>query len=311
MTDSRLQNVIQRLCQSAGVANPSAVRDGELLQRFVASADQAAFELLVWRYQRLVLGVCRRVLRHSHEAEDAFQATFLALARKAGSISQRDSLGSWLYQVAYRIALKAGAQRGQRALHERQGLDLSAVAAAEAVAGDDLQPALDRELSDLPEKYRAPVVLCYLEGKSYDEAALQLGCPKGTVSTRLTYARELLRKRLVRRGLALSTAALASLGGTPSASASVPTTLLSSTVGAAVLYASGKTALPGVAPGVVALADGAVRGLFLGQVQMFAAVLAAGLLCSGMAIVGYRALGRGPAVAAAVSAPRGIAAPDV
>jgi RNA polymerase sigma factor (sigma-70 family) len=175
--------------------------DAQLLERFVAGRDEAAFELLVWRHGPTVLGVCRRVLRNEQDAEDAFQATFLVLVRKAGSISKRQAVGSWLYRVAHRVALRALA--GKRLASGVAVVDVPAEPAPEPDWGD-LRPVLDEEVNCLPEKYRAPFVLCYLEGKTNEEAARQLGCPRGTVQSRLAWARQRLRERLGRRGLELS-----------------------------------------------------------------------------------------------------------
>src|SRR5262249_4735029 len=151
----------------------------------------------------LVLNVCRRVLRDEDDAEDAFQATFLVLARRARSIRRGESLGSWLYKVAYRAALAARAAR-KRAGRRTPLADLPAPEPADDPVGRAPRPVLDEEVSRLPDKYRAPFVLCYLEGKTTDEAAEPLGCPRGTVGTRLAWARERLRSRLARRGVALS-----------------------------------------------------------------------------------------------------------
>jgi RNA polymerase sigma factor (sigma-70 family) len=175
--------------------------DAQLLERFVAEQDEAAFERLVWRHGPTVLGVCRRVLRHEQDAEDAFQATFLVLVRKAGSIGKRQAVGSWLYRVALRVALRARA--GKRAAPRAEVVDVP-VEPAPGPDRDDLRPVLDEEVNRLPEKYRAPFVLCYLEGRTNEEAARQLGCPRGTVQSRLAWARQRLRDRLGRRGLALS-----------------------------------------------------------------------------------------------------------
>ncbi|VTR95944.1 sigma-70 family rna polymerase sigma factor : Antirepressor regulating drug resistance protein OS=Singulisphaera acidiphila (strain ATCC BAA-1392 / DSM 18658 / VKM B-2454 / MOB10) GN=Sinac_0255 PE=4 SV=1: Sigma70_r2: Sigma70_r4_2: CarboxypepD_reg: CarboxypepD_reg: CarboxypepD_reg: CarboxypepD_reg: CarboxypepD_reg: CarboxypepD_reg [Gemmata massiliana] len=180
------------------------VPDADLLRRFARAGDDAAFELLVWRYQRLVLGICRRVAGNEHDAEDAFQATFLVLARRAG-IVRAESLAGWLARVAYRCSVRA--RSGHRT---QQSLDLSGVPAPEPVTPEsDLAALLDAELDRLPDKYRVPVVLCYLLGKTYQQAAAELNCPLGTLSGWVTRGKELLRARLTRRGVALSAGALA------------------------------------------------------------------------------------------------------
>jgi RNA polymerase sigma factor (sigma-70 family) len=181
------------------------VSDGDLLQRFVAQRDESAFANLVHRYGSLVLGVCQRVLGDRHQAEDAFQATFLVLIRRAGSLDRRGPLGNWLYAVAYRTATKARMTAARRRARERQAMDSTPQAyTVDEQAWNELRPILDEELSQLPGKYRAPLVLCYLEGKTQQEAAQELGWPSGSMSRRMNRARQLLRDRLQKRGVATS-----------------------------------------------------------------------------------------------------------
>ncbi|MGE3808993.1 MAG: sigma-70 family RNA polymerase sigma factor, partial [Gemmataceae bacterium] len=220
--------------------------DVELLTHFTARQDEKAFETLVRRHGPLVLQVCRRILGNNQSAEDAFQATFIVLMRKAGSLSQKDLLSHWLYKVACRVALKARAQECRRHDRERQ---IAAQATAEVApehngaeaSGRDLRPVLDEEIARLPEKYRAPVVLSYLEGKTTDETAELLGWSRGTVATRLSRARDLLRQRLSRRGLAYSGAVLLSFLTELHARANVPAALVESTARGAAQLASGQT----------------------------------------------------------------------
>jgi RNA polymerase sigma factor (sigma-70 family) len=193
-------------------AEVGGASDAQLVDRFASTRDETAFELLVWRHARLVFDICRRVLDDQHDAEDAFQATFLALARHAGRVAKREAVASWLYKVAYRMAVTA---RGQRAGHRKAllgaGERLTAASNGNGPAEtQELRQILDEEIIRLPERFRAPLVLCYLEGKSVDEAATQLGCPRGTVASRLARGRERLRVRLAGRGLAV-TAGLAFL----------------------------------------------------------------------------------------------------
>src|SRR5205823_3540528 len=152
--------------------------------------DEAAFAALVRRHGPMVLGVCRRVLRDAHDAEDAFQATFLLLARKAAALRQPDRLGPWLHGVAHRTALKAKAAGVRRRQRERPLDDLPAAGGGDDLLWRDLRPVLDDAIGRLPAKYRVPVVLCYLEGRTNAEAARALGCPTGTVATRLARARQ-------------------------------------------------------------------------------------------------------------------------
>src|SRR5262249_8464397 len=176
---------------------------------FAADHDEAAFAELVRRHGPLVLRICRQVLRHEQDAEDAFQATFLVLACKAATVRRGEALPGWLHRVAYHTAVQARARANRQRSLEQQ---VPAMTQEESAAGtSDLWPELHQEVDRLPEKYRIPVVLCYLDGRTNEEAARELGCPIGTLKVRLTRARELLRRRLTRRGVALATLALALL----------------------------------------------------------------------------------------------------
>src|SRR5581483_11869583 len=189
MRSDGLKRTLDHLRQTLASPEESARTDGQLVASFVASRDECAFAALVRRHGRMVLGVCRRVLGHVHDAEDAFQATFLVLARKASSLRNSESVGSWLYGVAYRTALEAKTQNIRRHCRERP---LDNVPSPEVPAEEprDWLPLLERAVSGLPERYRTPVVLCHLEGRSRQEAARQLGLPEGTLSSRLATARQ-------------------------------------------------------------------------------------------------------------------------
>jgi RND family efflux transporter MFP subunit len=271
------------------------VSDAQLLERFISTRDEAAFELLVWRHQRLVLGVCRRVLQNFHEAEDAFQATFLVLARKAGGIGKRKALASWLYKVAYRVALTARARQAKRAAREQPLGPAQKVAAPPEPTGleqRDLWAVVDEEVSRLPERFRAATVLCYLEGKTVEEAALQLGCPRGTVASRLGRARERLRARLTRRGVALTTGAVATALSQAGMSAAMPAGLIRSAVRAAALSAAGKTVSgPGIPLPVAALTEEVLRTMFLKKLMIGVAILVvlSGILSGGGLLVRFSA----------------------
>jgi RNA polymerase sigma factor (sigma-70 family) len=183
-----------------------ALDDEQLLERFLNRDDgsaEAAFRAIVVRHGPMVLGVCRHILNQLQDAEDAFQATFLVLARKAGSIRDRRVLARWLYEVAYRIAMRARTNGVRRRTHERQGGEMAATVSMDNHGWIELRPVLHEEINRLPEKYRVPVILCYLEGKTNEEVAELLKWPVGTVKGRLSRARDLLRSRLSRRGLAL------------------------------------------------------------------------------------------------------------
>ena len=189
--------------------------DEELLIQFLdgdAESSEDAFRSLVCRHGPMVMGVCRHVLNQDHDAEDAFQATFLTLARKAGTIRDRRVLASWLYEVAYRIAVRARAGSARRRQQEKDGMAMTAKTFSpeqeNQAAWNELRPVLHDEVNRLPDKYRLPVILSYLEGRTNEEVATLLDWPVGTVKGRLSRARDMLRSRLVRRGLALSAAFL-------------------------------------------------------------------------------------------------------
>ncbi len=206
--------------------------DADLLERFVTAHDEAAFEGLVRRHGPMVLGLCRRALRDDHAADDAFQATFLVLVRNARTIRKRDSLASWLYGVALRVTRKAkvGAKQRELVHHGEATVPIGPEADYDR---SEVRPIIHDEVDRLPEKYRAPIVLCYFEGQSHEEAARQLDWPVGTVKGRLSRARGILQSRLVRRGLALSLGLVAFLED--EATAAVPETLVESTVQSALV----------------------------------------------------------------------------
>jgi RNA polymerase sigma factor (sigma-70 family) len=217
----------------------------------------------------MVWGVCRRVLRHHHDAEDAFQATFLVLVRKAASVVPREMVANWLYGVARRTALKARATTGKRRMRERQVTQMPEPAVREPDFWGELQPLLDQELSGLPDKYRVALVLCNLEGKTRREAARQLGVPDGTLAARLSRGRVILAKRLARRGLAVSGGALAAVLARKAASASAPTSLVGSTIKAASGFAAGRGAAAAVLSAEVsALTEGVVTTMTVTRLKM-------------------------------------------
>ena len=191
-------SVLHYLRRIGGTAVSAGETDGQLLERFVHDRTAAAFTALVERHGPLVWSLCQRMLGPVAEAEDAFQATFLVLVRKAGSISKRESVRSWLYGVAYRVAARARNDRGRRRAREVSLDSISVCAPAEDTVWRDLRPVLDEEIQRLPAKHRLAVILCYLEGKTNDEAAVVLGCPRGSVATYLSRARDRLRARLTR-----------------------------------------------------------------------------------------------------------------
>jgi RNA polymerase sigma factor (sigma-70 family) len=259
--------------------------DSSLLKRFISQKDESAFAEILQRHGPLVLRVCRQVLQQPHDADDAFQATFMVLARQAGAIRQGQSLPGWLYKVAYHIAVQVRSRAVNRQVHEELVAAMRREQTTDPSEGKDVWPILHDELNRLPSKYRTPMVLCYLDGLTNEEAAGQLNCPVGTVKTRLNRARDLLRNRLARRGVALTPAILAGLLLTPAtASAAVPPALSAATLQAATLFAAGKAAL-GTSASVSALAEAAVHSMFLSKLKAVASVvLAVGLAGGGVGL---------------------------
>ncbi|HEV3443099.1 MAG TPA: sigma-70 family RNA polymerase sigma factor [Gemmataceae bacterium] len=294
--------VLRHLRRVAFLHDHDRLSDGQLLEQFLLQREEAAFEALVRRHGAMVLGVCRRVLRHEADAEDAFQATFLVLVRKAGTVQPRDHVGHWLYGVAYRTALRAKALEARRRMKER---------AAPRPQGhqdgiwQDVLPLLDQELSGLPEKYRIPVVLCDLEGKSRKEVARILGCLEGTLSSRLARARTLLARRLCRRGVILSGGALASVLSAHGASSSVPVGLVSGTIKMALPLAAGQAAATAcVSANVLTLTEGVLKAMLLTKVKT-ATVILCGVAALGMGTGGmlYRAKASDPGESALARTP--------
>lgn len=289
-------SVLRHVHRLFGQGTLAGLSEGQLLDRFASRRDEAAFEALVERHGPMVLGVCRRLLRDPHAAEDAFQAVFLVLVRKAGSIRRCESLGPWLYRVAHRVATRANVEATRRRTVE--GL---AVVSPEAPADDpdafERRILLWDELARLPSKYRDPIVLCHIEGFSHDDAATALRWPVGTVKGRLSRAKDLLRDRLARRGLGV--VALTALGS--EARATVPPTLNSTTIKAAVGLAEAGWASAGSASvAAIFLAKGAVTSMFLTKLKTVAAVvLTAGLLSAGW---GFAVRGAGDTDGAAQAA---------
>jgi RNA polymerase sigma factor (sigma-70 family) len=265
-----------------------ALSDEHLLDRFTTEkgpAAELAFAVLVERHGPMVLRVCRNVLRDPEDAEDAFQATFLVLARRAGAIRGRASTGSWLYGVALRVSSDARKAAARRRAHERGGAAMRARTVDHSDA-DDVGPLLHDLVGKLPEKYRAPIVLCYFEGLTHEAVARQLGWPIGTVQGRLARARDLLRSRLIRRGMTPAAGALATALAPPSASAVVvPHALARATVRGAIEFAAEN----GIAAGTVSaaagtLAKGALVAMLLNKLRFAAVVAAAGV---GAGLLGF------------------------
>ena len=281
---------MRQLRRAALLGGGSTLTDRQLLERFLRSRDEAAFEALMQRHGPMVLGVCRRVLGNGHDAEDAFQATFLVLVRNAGRVRRPDSLGNWLYGVAYRTALEARTAAARRRRKERQVADMAGHRVDEGDAVGELREILDHELAKLPDIYRAAVVLCELEGKSHREAARQLGCPEGTITSRLARARKLLARRLARHGITSAAGGLGTLLARPALAAPVPRALAGSTLKAAAATATGQaTAVGVVSVRVISLTEGVLKAMFLSKLKAtFPAVLAAAVLVGGLTVAAFR-----------------------
>jgi RNA polymerase sigma factor (sigma-70 family) len=294
MAEHPLGEAARQLLRS--LAPQSSDSDAQLLTRFAQLGDEEAFEVLLERHGPMVWRTCRRVARQAADVEDAFQATFLVLCRKVGSIGKRASLGGWLHRVAYRIALKANSRSAFRRLDEEQ-LPARDSDPAAALMESELRPLLDEALNRLPEKYRIPLVLCCLEGKTRARAAAELGWAEGTLSSRLAQGKELLRAHLLRRGAAPSAGALAALLAQEGAVRALPRALLRATLKMKSLFLLGQAAgSGGPALHAVVLAEGALKTMFLTKLKVVAVVLlAAGLLGVGAGKVTQQVLAAKPA----------------
>lgn len=253
--------------------------DAELLQRFAVHRNEAAFVALLRRYGPLVWSVCRRVLAEEQAAEDAFQATFLVLVRKAQSVSKQASIRSWLYGVALRVALRARQQENVRRRREQETPSRPSGDTAVETSWQDVRPILDEEIQRLPEKYRLPIILCYLEGQTNDEAAKVLRCPRGTIATRLARARERLRFRLLRRGVTLSAGTLTAMLTDNALSASVPPLLLTSTAQAVLMGAASVS--------ITTLTEGVLHTMFLSKLKMASVFVLILVAISGAGVGAY------------------------
>ncbi len=271
--------------------------DRLLLERFAGQRDEAAFTALVRRHGSMVWRVCRRVLHDWHDAEDVFQATFLTLARKAASIRKQESLSCWLHGVAYRLSLQVHADARKRRNRLGSTANVSPADPADDLTWRELRSVLDEELNRLPEKYRAPLLLCYLEGQTRDEAAQQLKCPLGTLKSRLERGRELLRTRLTRRGLTLSVGLLATGLSQSTSSALPPSELAQTTIRTALLLMSDKAAAAGVISTQVAnLVKGGIKAMALTKLKTTMVVLLAiSIVVAGAGVLTHQLLPTGQA----------------
>jgi RNA polymerase sigma factor (sigma-70 family) len=298
-----MDEVVQHLRRAVLQQDGAGLSDGQLLGCFVEQQDKAAAAALVRRHGPMVWGVCRRVLRNDHDAEDAFQATFLVLVRRAASITPREMVGNWLYGVAHQTALKARAMMTRRRARETQVTEMPEPKTRQEDHGDELQELLDQELSRLPDKYRVAIVLCDLEGKTRKEASQQLGVPEGTLAAQLARGRTMLAKRLARHGLAVSVASLAAVLSQQATAACLPPQVISSTIKSISAVVAGQaTGL--VSAKVTALTGGVLKAMYLTNFKLMT-ILLVGALGAGAAGLTYHPQVRGRAdvqVAAADSA---------
>jgi RNA polymerase sigma factor (sigma-70 family) len=295
MAHRSLHPLLHYLRRLGGKAGEGPLEDAHLLHRFLAGRDESAFTVIVQRYGAMVWGLCVRRLGETPEAEDAFQATFLVLVRKAASLRGPTLLGPWLYGVANRTTLKLRGKRARQAARETPLPEQLSDERPEQVWAE-LRPVLDEEINRLPTKYRLPVLLCYLQGLSSEEAAQRLGCAKGTIFSRLSRARDLLRRRLLRRGLDLSAGALAAvLVGNTVLRAAPSLALREMTIRTSLLFAAGTAGQTLSAP-VAPLVEGVVRSMFLSKVKFAVIVLLAlGLVGSGAGFIAHRTGAEQPA----------------
>jgi RNA polymerase sigma factor (sigma-70 family) len=281
MADTPLTPVVRHIRKLAGLPEATDTSDALLLERFAGRRDEAAFAALVRRHGPLVWRVCRRVLRQTQHAEEAYQATFLVLARQAAKVRKPAALASWLYAVAYRIARRARANLLRRQSRECQPVAVPVEDPADEAAWRELEAIVVEEVHALAEKYRAPILLCYWEGLTNEEAAVRLGWPAGTVKTRLLKARHLLHERLTRRGVSLSAGAVVTLLAAGSGDAAVPSGLAASAL------ACGQGLPTAAASGAAALAEQAIQGAALSKVKIVLVLLLGSALAVGAGTFAY------------------------
>ncbi len=291
------------------VGTMGGLTDRQLLDRFASRAENAAepaFAALVERHGPMVLRTCRSILRDEHAVEDAFQATFLVLVRRAGSLWVRDSLGPWLFQVAVRVASSARSAESRRRRHENLKAEQTDTEIREG-ACVDLRPVIHEELSRLPEQFRAPLVLCCIEGLTQQQAAGHLGWPLGTLQSRLARGRERLRGRLLRRGLAPSAALAAALVSAEGADAALSLALTNSTIRSAMQFAAGKAAITGALTAPVAtLTQGVLKTMLMQKLRgVLGAIVAAAMTIAGAGVWAQHSLQADPPAPIESPAPQG------
>jgi RNA polymerase sigma factor (sigma-70 family) len=300
-----VSKAMRQLRRAALAKNGAGLTDGQLLEHFLARRDEAAFASLVHRHGPMVFGVCRRLLGNFHDAEDAFQAAFLVLARKAASIRPRDMVANWLYGVAYRTASKAKIIAMRRQSKEKQIVDMPHPSVEPSAIRPDWYPLLDQELKRLPDKLRVPILLCDLEGRTRREAARRLQVPDGTLSNRLAAGRRILARRLASRGVSLGAGGIAALIAAD-ASAAVPAALELAAVNAGTVVAAGGAAASVVSAHVVTLTQGVLQTMWLTNIKVATVALTAlALIGTGTGLLRHPALADKPAAKAATPKGKG------
>jgi RNA polymerase sigma factor (sigma-70 family) len=291
-----LGDMVQYFRNACEVQRSRDLTDADLLRRFLAEREGAAFAVLMQRHGPMVLGLCKRILGDLHSAEDAFQATFMVLVRRAASLRCTGSLGNWLYAAAKRIALKARARAIARQRLERRVEIMPRAEPIDESTWQELRTVLDEEIGKLPKKYRAAIILCHLESKSHEQAAKELAWPKATLTSRVVRGRDLLRQGLVRRGITLSAAAVITALAQKATAAPVAAMLTLSTVKAATSVLAGDVlAGVGLSAGAVALAEETMKGIFWMKAKVMLLVLLLGFGAAGAGWAGYRGFVEKPA----------------
>jgi RNA polymerase sigma factor (sigma-70 family) len=280
MANKPLNGVMQHVRKLAAIQAAREAADQQLLQQFVRSSDEAALTVLIERYAPMVLGVCRRALGCVHDAEDACQATFLVFSRKAATIRKRTALGSWLHAVALRVTANLKRERVRRERRERNSRDRVCGNPADEVSWAEVQAALDEELGRLPERFRAVLILCYLEGKTRDEAAEQLELSAGTLHGLLERGRKLLADRLTRRGVTLSAGLFGMALSESIAPASLSATQVLATAHASSLFALGKPVGEAVSATVLQLSQQVLKGMIMTKLK----ILSASVICTALLV---------------------------
>lgn len=272
------------------IGNPTVVNDQELLQRYVQNRSEAAFEELMHRHGALVWGVCQRMLSHKQDTEDAFQATFIVLSKKAGTVHRPERLAHWLYGVACFAARNVRKGRLRRKFREQSVGELHDVPDHRHTLWNEVSPLVDDELARLPSKYRLPLVLCCLEGMTHQDAAKLLHWPIGTLAGRISRGRELLRHRLMKQGVVVSSAMLTGFLSQEVMAGYIPATVISSCVRGIFTHSTVGLAGHAITPTVTSAVSSTLQQLFVVRFALVAlSIIVAASICTGM-IAGWRVL---------------------